>query len=98
MMKRGCRVIAAGAGDDAKTAIEMLCPWVPGLKFHELDHASIEDLTRFARRRKAEALIVGSTYEELEKGIPVSDLPILFPLCGMGPKEIAGLIGKIRAG
>jgi len=98
MMKRGCRVIAAGAGEDAKTATEMLRSWVPGLKLHELEDASPDGLARFARRRKAEALVVGSTYEELEKGIPVSDLPILFPLCGMGPEEIVGLIGKIRAG
>lgn len=98
MMKRGCRVIAAGAGEDAKAAVEMLRSWVPGLKLHELEDASLDGLARFARRRKAEALIVGSTYEGLEKGIPASDLPILFPLCGMGMEDIAALIEKIRAG
>lgn len=98
MMKRGCRVIAAGAGKEAKTALDMLLPWAPGLALHEFPDVSMEALERFARRRRAEALILGSTYEELEKVIPQTGMPVLFPLCGMAPKDLAGLIEKIRAG
>jgi len=98
MMKRGCHVIAAGAGEDAKKARDILLLWAPGLALHELPDISMEALERFARRRRAEALVVGSTYEELEKEIPHAGMPILFPLCGLDDKGISGLIEKIRAG
>jgi thiamine biosynthesis protein ThiI len=98
MMKRGCRVIAAAAGEDGRTARAMLLPYAPGLTLHELTDVSMEALERFARRRRAEALVLGMTYEELEKGIPRTGMPILFPLCGMGQEELSGLIEKIRAG
>jgi len=76
----------------------MLRPWVPGLRLHGIGDCSMEGLASFARRKKAEALVLGSTYEELENGIPKADLPILFPLCGLGPQDIAGLVEKIRSG
>jgi thiamine biosynthesis protein ThiI len=96
MMKRGCRVIAVGSGDGAKTAMAMLLPWVPGLTLHEIDDISIDGLTKFARRKKAEAIVLGTTYKELDKGIPTAAIPVLFPLCGMGSADIAALVARIR--
>ena len=107
IMKRGCRVIAVTGepgnreigkpGDDgAQKALAMLLPWVPGLTLHEIGDNSAEGLTKYARRKKAEAIILGSTYAELEKGIPKAAIPILFPLCGMGDADIASLITRIR--
>jgi tRNA uracil 4-sulfurtransferase len=98
MMKRGCRVIAVGSGNGAKTAMAMLLPWVPGLTSHEIADTTIDGLVKFARRKKAEAIILGLTYAELDKGIPKAAMPVLFPLCGLGPEDVAGLIGKISAG
>ena len=98
MMKRGCRVIAAGFGDGAKEAHGIVVPWAPGIALHELPDVSMEALERFARRRRAEALVLGSTFEEMEKGIPQAGMPVLYPLCGLGLKDIAGLVDRIRAG
>ena len=98
MMKRGCRVIAAGCGDGAKEAHGIVVPWAPGIALHELPDVSMEALERFARRRRAEALVLGSTFEEMEKGIPQAGMPVLYPLCGLGLKDIAGLVDRIRAG
>jgi len=98
MMKRGCRVIAVGSGDGARTAMAMLLPWVPGLTLHEISDTTIDGLAKFARRKKAEAIILGLTYDELDKGIPKAAIPVLFPLCGLGPEDVAGLIGKVRSG
>jgi len=96
MMKRGCRVIAAGAGEDAESALAMLLPWVPELKLHDIDDRSLDGLVKFARRKKAEAIILGSTYPELDKGIPKAAIPILFPLCGLSEAELRALIEKIK--
>jgi thiamine biosynthesis protein ThiI len=110
MMKRGCRVMVVGrvpgAGcrgpDDmdegAKRSLEMLLPWAPHLSLHALPDVSMDALERFASRRRAEALVLGSTYDELNNDIPQAGMPVLHPLCGMGPVEIFGLIEKIRAG
>ena len=95
MMKRGCRVIAAGAGDGAKKAMAMLLPWVPGLTLHEISDSSLDGLTKFARRKKAEAIILGSTYDELDKGIPKAAIPVLFPLCGLSDAELGALEKKV---
>jgi len=90
---------ARGRGDEgARNALEMLLPWAPGLALHGLPDVSMDALERFARRRRAEALVLGSTYDELKNGIPRAGMPLLFPLCGLGPNEISGLIEKIRAG
>jgi thiamine biosynthesis protein ThiI len=96
MLKRGCRVIAAGAGEDAKTALGMLLPWVPDLKMHEIADCSLDGLTKFARRKKAEAIILGSTYSELEKGIPRAEMPVLLPLCGLSENDIDAIIKRIK--
>ena len=107
MMKRGCRVIAVtgepesrGAGkpgdDEAQRAHEMLLPWVPELKLHKIEDASTEGLVKFARRKKAEAIVLGRTYDELEKEIPKAAIPVLFPLCGLSGAELHSLIEKIK--
>jgi hypothetical protein len=74
----------------------MLLPWVPELKLHKIDDTSIEGLTKFARRKKAEAIVLGLTYDELDKGIPFSPIPALFPLCGLSDAEIGSLARRIR--
>ena len=87
LMKRGCRVIVVGRGqggegargqgdEGARKALEMLLPWAPGLALHELPDVSMDGLERFARRRRAEALVLGSSYEELDKGIPRMGMPV----------------------
>jgi len=115
MMKRGCRVVAAGRAEraggapsppsppdpeaiteGARTALAMLAPWAPGIKLHPLGDTSLGALVRFAARRRAEALVLGSTWGELEEGVPVAGIPILFPLCGMSGDEIQSLVKKIR--
>jgi thiamine biosynthesis protein ThiI len=98
MMKRGCRVIAVDGGPKAQAALGMLLPWVPELKLHKIDDTSIEGLAKFARRKKAEAIVLGRTYDELDRGIPKAAIPVLFPLCGLGPGEVAALGNKIAAG
>ena len=84
--------------EGARKALELLLPYAPGIALHALPDISTEALERFARSRRAEALVLGSSYEELENGIPRTGMPILFPLCGLGPNERAGLVEKIRAG
>jgi thiamine biosynthesis protein ThiI len=96
MMKRGCRVIAVGAGEKAQAALAVLRLWVPGLTMHEISDSSIEGLTKFARRKKAEAIILGLTYDELDRGIPKAAIPVLFPLCGTGERDLATLMTRIR--
>ena len=96
MMKRGCRVIAADGGKESGRALEMLLPYVPELKLHEIADNSPEGLARFARRKKAEAIILGMGYEELESGIPGTGMPILFPLCGLSENDINAMIKKIK--
>ena len=86
-------------GDEgARKALEMLLPWAPGLALHELPDVSMDGLERFARRRRAEALVLGSTYDELSNEIPQAGMPVLYPLCGMGQKDLSVLIERIRAG
>ncbi len=96
MMKRGCRVVAVGSGAGANTAMAALVSWVPGLALHEIADRSMDGLTRFARRRNAEAIIMGMTYGELDRGIPKAAIPVLFPLCGMGVGELAALEARVR--
>ena len=83
-------------GDGAQKALEMLLPYVPELKLHEIADNSPEGLARFARRKKAEAIILGMGYEELESGIPGTGMPILFPLCGLSENDINAMIKKIK--
>jgi hypothetical protein len=73
----------------------MLLPWVPGLTLHEISDSSLDGLTKFARRKKAEAIILGSTYDELDKGIPKAAIPVLFPLCGLSDAELGALEKKV---
>jgi len=105
MMKRGCRVIAVGdpgsgcrvpgAGDDAQRALEMLLPWVPELKLHRIVDISIGGLARFARRRRAEAIVLGRTYDGLDRDIPKAAIPVLFPLCGLSQEEVGAMARKM---
>jgi len=95
MMKRGCRAIAVDGGPKAQAALEVLLPWVPELRLHRIEDASMEGLARFARRKKAEAIILGSTYDELDKGIPKAAIPVLFPLCGLSDAELGALEKKV---
>ena len=74
----------------------MLLPWVPELKLHKVEDASMEGLARFARRKKAEAIILGSTYDELDEGIPKAAIPVLFPLCGLSGAERGAIVKKIK--
>ena len=96
MLKRGCRVIAVDGGPKAQAALDMLLPWVPELRLHKIDDASMAGLANFARRKKAEAIVLGLTYEELDKMIPGSPCPVLFPLCGLSDAEIGSLARRIR--
>lgn len=96
MMKRGCRVIAVGTGEKAQAAMAMLLPWAPGLTLHPIADTSMEGLTGFARRKKAEAIILGLTYDELDKGIPKAAIPVLFPLCGLSGAELGAMVKRIK--
>jgi len=101
MMKRGCWVVAAGEGGGADRALAMLRPWAPALALHPLPGPSgsaLERLAAFATRRRCEALVLGSAYAELEKGIPVAGMPVLFPLCGMSEPAVTAAVMRVRAG
>ncbi|MEM4729253.1 MAG: THUMP domain-containing protein [Thermoplasmata archaeon] len=86
----------AGAQDGPRRALDMLLPWAPGLVLHRVDDVSVGGLASLARRRKAAAIVLGLTYDELERGIPVAPIPVLFPLCGMSGDEIRALVARIR--
>jgi len=107
MMKRGCRIIAVAGepasrgtggpvGGAAGAALEMLRPWAPGLNLHTIGDASLDGLAGFARRRRAEAIVLGRTYDELERTIPVAGMPVLLPLCALSEEEMSSLVTKIK--
>ncbi|MGQ9583402.1 MAG: THUMP domain-containing protein [Thermoplasmatota archaeon] len=81
----------------AREAFELLRPWAPGIRLHPLEDASLEALVALAGRRRAEAVVLGSTWDELRCGIPVACVPILFPLCGLSGDEIGALVERIRS-
>ena len=94
-MKRGCRVVAAGAPGSAE--VEALRRWEPGLKVLEAPAAgTVEDLVRIAR---AGAVFVGTRGRDFDPSRrPTVSVPVFEPVIGLADDEAAALAARIRAG
>ena len=94
-MKRGCRVVVAGA--EGLADVDALRRWEPGLKV--LDQpagGTVEDLVRIAR---AGAVFVGTRGRDFDPARrPTVSVPVFEPVIGLGDDEVAALAARIRAG
>ncbi|MFO7619340.1 MAG: THUMP domain-containing protein [Thermoplasmata archaeon] len=94
LMKRGCRVIVA-TGEPALA--KPLEAWDPELKIHILDES--KNLALIAKKRRADGLCLGWNMEDFDRQsseMAVLDIPVFYPLMGMGEDEIREMIGMIE--
>lgn len=90
MMKRGCTTKLACWEEDALSFAEELIPWQLNLKPIKIEgEDDIEQAVDVAKKVRAEALVLGYTFEEFKKSPEIkADIPIFYPLIGMDQKEI----------
>ncbi len=93
-MKRGCRVVIAGA--EGSREAETLRRWEPGLKVLDKPTGGTdEDLVRIAR---AGAVFVGTRGRDFDPSRrPVVSVPVFEPVIGMDDEEIGALAARIQA-
>ena len=90
MMKRGCRT--AVISDDADL-VRPLRPWDPNLR---IEPAS--NIEHMLKRWGALGTVYGYTFSEIHRAIAItSELPVFFPLMGMGGMEIEVRLEAIGA-
>ncbi len=91
MMKRGCRTKLLCPDKESLELANSLEPWELNPKPISTDgeNNSLEKALGMAKKVRAEALVLGYTFEEFEKkGKINADIPIFFPLIGMSKDEI----------
>jgi len=95
MMKRGCRVVVALAGESSLA--EPLRSWDTGLKIQEA--GDLKGLAEVARASRCEGLAVGWSVTELRRRaleLP-PELPLFHPLVGLSDEEIDEILRRIRS-
>lgn len=91
MMKRGCSVVNAAS---EKSLVEPLDKWYPNLKIVDLS----SDVFAQAKDLDCIGIALDWTFKEVEMSKTLKgDLPVFYPLVGMGKEEIMGLMDRIRA-
>jgi thiamine biosynthesis protein ThiI len=91
MMKRGCNVRLLCLDEDTKTYANILRNWYSTSKLISVQDNGIEKVLETAKRIKAEALVYGYSFFEFKKENKIeAEIPIFYPLIGMGAKEIQG--------
>ncbi len=91
MMKRGCRTKLLCLGENALSLAKYLESWqlntVP-IVIEALDD-NIDKTLYLAKKVKAEALVLGDTFEEFQKmGDIEAAIPVFYPLIGLSEEEI----------
>lgn len=103
MLRRGCKVIPLHAGDMGSQPLEILEPlWQWGLQDDmellpvcsgTVDKATLlEAAYAVAVSHNAQALVTGDT---LESQLCPSRMPVLRPVCGLNPEELARWVERI---
>ena len=91
LMKRGCNVVVACAGDDLPAP---LARWNPDLKVVRPE----PDLFAQAYHLRCEGLALEWGVADLDRLAPVKgDLPVFHPLIGMAQEEVRRLIDRVSA-
>jgi len=91
MMKRGCRTKLFCLDEEALALAKSLEPWQLNLKPITINQENnyLERAMDTANKIRAEALVLGSTFEEFEKeGEIKASIPIFYPLIGMSEQDI----------
>ena len=91
MMKRGCRTRLLCSNDEAFTLAKYLEPWQLNFKPIKLDgeRDDIDNALDMAKKVRAEALVLGYTFEEFQKKDKIkAQIPIFYPLIGLSDSEI----------
>lgn len=91
MMKRGCTMKLLCTGVEAHAYAQKLKNWYMASQPREIKDGSnvLDEVLDMAKRNRAEALVLGHTYEEFENESKIeADIPVFYPLIGMSNKEI----------
>ncbi|UCG69332.1 MAG: hypothetical protein JSV09_16395 [Thermoplasmata archaeon] len=90
IMKRGCRTKLLCIDNEALMHSERLKPWQLNFKPMTLKGDDIENnIQNVAKKVRAEALVLGDTFEEFEKNKKIrTEIPIFYPLIGFSKDEL----------
>ncbi len=91
MMKRGCNTKLLCLDEEALALAKSLEPWQLNLKPLTINQENnyLEKALDTANKIRAEALVLGFTFEEFEKMEKVdAEIPIFYPLIGMSKEEV----------
>jgi thiamine biosynthesis protein ThiI len=101
MMKRGCRPIVIPVGKKGgrhERALELLGKWCPtgrlttGPRSPALDQSCVDEAISYAKRKRANGLVIGSRDRIFEK----DPFPIFYPLIGLNDSMMKDLKKKLR--
>lgn len=95
VMRRGCEVVPLHAGPQPVTDLDALAAWgLPDVKPIPAGAkpALLESAARLARGHGATAIVTGET---LDSVLTSAEIPILRPVCGLDPDEVARIQGTI---
>jgi thiamine biosynthesis protein ThiI len=90
MMKRGCRTKLFCFGKNALDLAKSLAPWqLNFVPIMEAQDYNIDRALYLAKKVKAEALVLGDTFEEFQKREDIkAEIPVFYPLIGMSDNDI----------
>jgi thiamine biosynthesis protein ThiI len=93
MMKRGCKVDVAHPEDDGPH--KELLMWDPDIRFHKC--SGMDDAFEISEKLNSEGIVLGWDIEKALNTKLKKNVPLFYPLSGLGAREMAVLRDTIRA-